>query len=114
MSGLQGRAFRRLCCSPSVDDLAAALRRVGELAERIERSQGYREDCTSEWLGSIVWELKAEALKAGAGPIAAAPELAELLLLALPAVEESEQFDKPRGPRLSSRIRALLGKAGAL
>ncbi len=34
--------------------------------------------------------------------------LIELLTLALPSIEESEEFDKPHGPKLSNRVRALL------
>jgi hypothetical protein len=51
---------------------------------------------------------------ANARLIAAAPDLAELLILALPAVEEAEQFNKPHGPKLSTRIRAAVAKAGVL
>jgi hypothetical protein len=48
---------------------------------------------------------------ANAGLIAAAPELLDALYAALPCVEESEEFDKPNGPKLSVTIRALLAKA---
>ena len=48
---------------------------------------------------------------ANARLIAAAPELLEALYAALPCVEESEEFDKPRGPKLSVTIRALLAQA---
>jgi hypothetical protein len=41
-------------------------------------------------------------------------ELEDLLTLALPSVEESEQFDKPHGPKLSGKIRAALSKAKLL
>ncbi len=40
--------------------------------------------------------------------IAAAPDLLEYLTLALPSIEESEQFDKPHGPKLSAKVRALI------
>ena len=43
--------------------------------------------------------------------IASAPELLEALYAALPCVEESEEFDKPNGPKLSVTIRALLAQA---
>lgn len=43
--------------------------------------------------------------------IAAAPELLELLELALPSVEECEQFNKPTRRDLSQRIRAAIAKA---
>jgi hypothetical protein len=43
--------------------------------------------------------------------IAAAPDLLEALYAALPCVEESEEFDKPTGPKLSVTIRALLAQA---
>ena len=49
--------------------------------------------------------------EANARLIAAAPELLEALYAALPCVEESEEFDKPHGPKLSVTIRALLAKA---
>jgi hypothetical protein len=49
--------------------------------------------------------------EANARLIAAAPELLEALTLALPSVEESEQFNRPGALRLSERIRALLAKA---
>jgi hypothetical protein len=52
---------------------------------------------------------KAEA--ANAQLIALAPDLLEALYDALPCVEESEEFDKPHGPKLSLKIRALLAKA---
>ena len=48
---------------------------------------------------------------ANARLIAAAPELLEALYAALPCVEESEEFDKPNGPKLSVTIRALLAQA---
>lgn len=38
-------------------------------------------------------------------------ELLDLLLAALPYVEEGEQFNKPTGRELSKRIRAVLAKA---
>lgn len=40
--------------------------------------------------------------------IAAAPDLLDLLLLALPYVEEGEQFNHPRKRDLSRRIREIL------
>lgn len=49
--------------------------------------------------------------EANARLIAAAPELLEALYAALPCVEESEEFDKPNGPKLSVKIRALLAQA---
>jgi hypothetical protein len=48
---------------------------------------------------------------ANARLIAAAPELLAALYAALPSVEESEEFDKPNGPKLSVKIRALLAQA---
>ena len=42
--------------------------------------------------------------------IAAAPELLKALYAALPCVEESEEFDKPHGPKLSVTIRDLLAQ----
>ena len=53
----------------------------------------------------------AQVLSINARLIAAAPELLEALYAALPCVEESEEFDKPRGPKLSVTIRALLAQA---
>ena len=47
---------------------------------------------------------------ANARLISLAPELLDLLTLALPCVEESEQFEKPSAPKLSKRIRATLNK----
>jgi len=52
-----------------------------------------------------------EESDANARLIAAAPELLNLLILALPYVEEGEAFNKPDGPRLSVQIRALISKA---
>ena len=51
-----------------------------------------------------------DELKANARLIAAAPELLEALYAALPCVEESEEFDKPNGPKLSVTIRDLLAQ----
>ena len=48
---------------------------------------------------------------ANARLIAAAPQLLEALYAALPCVEESEEFDKPHGPKLSVTIRVLLANA---
>lgn len=48
---------------------------------------------------------------ANAHLIAAAPDLLEALYAALPCVEESEEFDKPHGPKLSVTIRVLLANA---
>jgi hypothetical protein len=48
---------------------------------------------------------------ANARLIAAAPDLLEALYAALPCVEESEEFDKPNGPKLGVTIRALLAQA---
>ena len=44
--------------------------------------------------------------------IAAAPEILELLYLALPYVEEGEQFNHPRKKSLSRDIRNILASLG--
>lgn len=48
---------------------------------------------------------------ANARLIAASPMLAELLLAALPYVEEGEEFNKPHKRNLSKQIRELLKQA---
>ena len=37
-----------------------------------------------------------------------ATKLFDLLILALPSVEEAEQFNKPKGPRLSAEMRRMI------
>jgi hypothetical protein len=73
---------------------------------RVLAPNGCGQGCPCEVAGSVMPE--------DARLIAAAPDLAELLILALPAVEEAEQFNKPHGPKLSTRIRAAVAKAGVL
>ena len=57
------------------------------------------------------FDLLENEVNANARLIAAAPDLLEALYAALPCVEESEEFDKPNGPKLSVTIRALLAQA---
>jgi hypothetical protein len=52
-----------------------------------------------------------EVSSANARLIAAAPELLEFLTLALPYVEEGEDFNAPHKRSLSARIRAAITKA---
>lgn len=54
------------------------------------------------------------SMEANAVLLALAPEFADLLLEALPFVEEGERFNKPTRRGLSGKIRAALAQAGAL
>ena len=50
---------------------------------------------------------------ANARLIAAAPEMLELLTLALPYIDESEQFNAPHKKTLSKRVRAIIGEVSS-
>ena len=51
--------------------------------------------------------------EANARLIAAAPEMLELLTLALPYIDESEQFNAPHKKTLSKRVRAIIGEVSS-
>jgi hypothetical protein len=60
-----------------------------------------------------VYGCSADNTEANARLIAAAPDLQEMLVEALPYVEESEQFNKPSCRTLSKRIRAKIAELDA-
>lgn len=60
-----------------------------------------------------LWARDAEIALANARLIAAAPDMVDLLLAALPYVDEGEQFNKSTHRNLSKQIRALLEKIDA-
>lgn len=55
-------------------------------------------------------EVSREEAEANAKLIQDAPELLELLTLALPSVEESEEFNHPSKRNLSRRIREMIAR----